>query len=62
MRFDTVANATHRLASRAFLVVFQRRQTRHGALIASLEKLLAAARISNAVERQLLECAITQHD
>jgi hypothetical protein len=42
-------------------MVFQRKQTRHGALIASLEKLLAAARISDAAERHLLECAITQH-
>jgi hypothetical protein len=55
-----VANATDRLASKAYLAVFQRKQTQHRALLTWLEKSLAAVRISDVAERRLLEWAITQ--
>ncbi|KAF2630852.1 hypothetical protein BU25DRAFT_408126 [Macroventuria anomochaeta] len=45
------------LACKAFYTVFQRAQTKHGALLAWLEASLKAARISDAAERDLLEAA-----
>ena len=47
-----------RLASKAFETVFQRKQTRHGALLKWLRARLAAVRISSTTEREVLEAAI----
>ncbi|KAF2831906.1 hypothetical protein CC86DRAFT_365819 [Ophiobolus disseminans] len=47
------------LACKAFVAVFQRRQTQHRVLLVWLEKSLAAVRISDTAERQLLE-SVTQ--
>lgn len=46
-----------RLACKAFDVVFQQRQTQHGALLAWLGGQMAAARPCSSAERQMLESA-----
>jgi hypothetical protein len=51
------ANLRYRLACKAFYTVFQRAQTKHGALLAWLQASLEAARTSDAVERGMLEAA-----
>ena len=56
----TDANEVDRLASKAFLAVFQRKQTQHRVLLVWLEKSLAAVRISEPAERCMLESAVTQ--
>lgn len=48
-----------RLACKAFDAVFQRRQTRHRALLAWLRSSLAAVRPSGSAERCMLEGAIS---
>jgi hypothetical protein len=55
------ANNVDRLACKAFLAVFQRRQTGHGTLLSWLQKSLVAARISDASERGMLEAAISKY-
>ncbi|KAF9692635.1 hypothetical protein EKO04_009418 [Ascochyta lentis] len=45
------------LACKAFYTVFQRAQTKHGALLAWLEASLKAARMSDAAQRGMLEAA-----
>jgi hypothetical protein len=55
------ADKADRLACKAFLAVFQRRQTGHGALLSWLQKALVAARISDASERELLEAAARKY-
>ncbi|KAF1929540.1 uncharacterized protein M421DRAFT_4010 [Didymella exigua CBS 183.55] len=45
------------LACKAFYTVFQRAQTKHGALLAWLRGSLKAARVSDAADRELLEAA-----
>jgi hypothetical protein len=55
------ADKVDRLACKAFLAVFQRRQTGHGALLSWLQKALVAARISDASERELLEAAVSRY-
>jgi hypothetical protein len=52
-------SATHNsLAGRAFQKVFQRKQTQHRALLAWLKTSLATARISDRVEREMLDEAV----
>jgi hypothetical protein len=53
------ADDEDRLACKAFVAVFQRKQTQHRALLSWLEKSLVGARISDPAERRMLECAIT---
>ncbi|KAF1914917.1 hypothetical protein BDU57DRAFT_520136 [Ampelomyces quisqualis] len=53
------ANHEDRLGCKAFLAVFQRQQTQHGALLSWLHKTLVGARISDPAERRMLECAMT---
>lgn len=53
----SVANLRDRLACSAFYTVFQRAQTKHGALLAWLAASLKAARMSDAAERGMLEAA-----
>ncbi|KAH4908622.1 hypothetical protein HBI80_055510 [Parastagonospora nodorum] len=48
------------LACKAFLSVFQRKQTQHRALLVWLEQAFKAARISDEHERRLLDCAINR--
>lgn len=48
-----------RLACKAFDVVFQRRQTQHGALLAWLRVQMAAVRPRSSTERLMLEDAAT---
>jgi len=50
-----------RLACKAFLSVFQRKQTQHGALLVWLEQAFRAARISDEHERRMLESAVNRH-
>jgi hypothetical protein len=55
---ETVLLTIDRLAYKAFLSVFQRRQTQHGALLVWLEKSLKAVYMSDGEEKRLLEGAV----
>lgn len=57
LRGWTALMTSDRLACKAFSAVFQRRQTRHHALLAWLRGRLAAARPSSCAERCMLEDA-----
>lgn len=56
-----MADENDRLACKAFQTVFQRQQTRHGALLAWLTIAYSSVRVSDPSERQLLEEASTWH-